>query len=105
VHPQEAARRRSEGGADGAKSSRGPGSLVYIGVLGAAQVAILYVLLAVETPLSPAVHRLVEKPSGVIVLALFGLSVVVVGMWAFTSWAERHQKKQEGSDRPSPDQH
>lgn len=72
---------------------------MYIGILGSVEVAIIYVLLAVDTPLAPFVRPLVEKPIGVLVLALFGLSLVTVGMWGFTSWAEWYHKKQERNDR------
>lgn len=53
----------------------------------------MYVLVAVETPLSPLVARLLERPIGIFVLAMIGFSVVCVVMWGVLSWAERRYKK------------
>jgi len=34
----------------------------------------------------------------VFLLALFTLGIIIVGMWAFTSWAERHHRRQSRKD-------
>lgn len=64
------------------------GPLVYLGLPCALEVVALYVLIAVDTPLRPLAHRLLQKPWGIVLLAGFGLAFVSVVMWAVYGWAE-----------------
>lgn len=47
-------------------------SLRYIAALGFVEVAILYILIAVDTPLSPLVHKLLRNPFGVFTIVMGG---------------------------------
>ena len=79
-------------------SEDGPqyGPLVYLGLPCAVEIGTLYVLLAVETPLTPIVNRLRQYPGGLLVLAATGLLVVTVVMIGVYSWGERrHRRKHE----------
>lgn len=71
--------------------------MIILGALAALEVAILYVLIAVETPLAPAVRRLVETPAGLFVVVMGVVGVLIVGMWGFTSWAERYHRTHAGT--------
>lgn len=73
--------------------------LIILSVLGVVEVAILSALIMLETPLTPFVRRLLESPPGVFALVLWVVSVLIVGMWGFTSWAEWLHKKRSQSER------
>ena len=68
-------------------------ALLILAVLGLVEVALLYVLIALETPLTPLVQRLLRSPLGVFSLVMWVVSILVVGMWGLTSWAARRHKK------------
>jgi hypothetical protein len=72
--------------------------LIILGALGALEVVMLYALIALETPLTPIVQRLLGNAAGVFVLVMWVVSLLVVGMWAFTTWAERTHQKRSGHD-------
>ena len=65
----------------GAASSRG--SLL--------EVAILYVLITVDTPLRPVVDRLMSRPAGIFVLVLSVVTMLCVTMAGFLLWLERRR--------------
>lgn len=90
---------------DDAGARRDYRGLIILGVLAALEVAILFVLIAVETPLAPAVRRLVEHPAGLVVIVMIVVSVLVVGMWRFTAWAEWYHRKHAltGAGEAGPD--
>jgi predicted cation transporter len=71
--------------------------LIILGALAGLEVAILYVLIAVDTPLAPAVRRLVETPAGLFVVVMGVVGVLIVGMWGFTSWAEWYHRAHGGT--------
>jgi hypothetical protein len=65
-------------------------------VLGTVEVALLYAAIALDTPLTPLVHRLLENPFGVFTLVMCVVLILIGGMIAFLSWAEwRHKKRTE----------
>ena len=76
-----------------ATAPTGPGPLIVLGLPLAVQVVAMYVLVAVETPLTPIVNKVMERPAGVFVLSAIGLLVVSVVMIAVLSVIERRQKK------------
>jgi NAD(P)-dependent dehydrogenase (short-subunit alcohol dehydrogenase family) len=63
--------------------------LVIVGGLVTVEVGILYVLIALETPLTPLVHRLLGNPGGVLILVGVVLLILIIGMITLLSWAER----------------
>jgi hypothetical protein len=68
-------------------------------VLVAVEVGLLYGLIALETPLTPLVHRLLQNPGGILILVTCVLSMLVLGMIAFLSWAEWLHKKSTRDER------
>ncbi|MFN2563587.1 MAG: hypothetical protein ABR499_01080 [Gemmatimonadaceae bacterium] len=46
----------------------------------AAEVAVLCALIVIESPLTPLVHRLLETPSGVIILVMSVVTLIMLGM-------------------------
>jgi hypothetical protein len=62
-------------------------------------VAIVYLLIAIETPLAPIARRMLQNPLGVFLLAMFGVCIITFGMWGFTSWAEWMHRKNDQNDR------
>jgi hypothetical protein len=53
-----------------------------IAALGIAEIAILYFLIAVESPATPIVRRLLETPSGIVVLVAGVIGLLLLGMIA-----------------------
>lgn len=73
---------------------------VMIAVLSGLEVAILYVLIAVDTPLAPVVRRALENPFGVFAVVMSVLTVLMFGMAGFLTWSERrarHQTMKKGA--------
>lgn len=68
-------------------------ALTYIVVLGLVEVGLLYLLIAVETPLSPIVRRLMRNPFGVFTVVMVVVMILVYGMIAFLTLAERAAKR------------
>ena len=64
-----------------------------LGVLAGLEVAMLYMLIAVDTPLAPAVRRMVGRPAGLFTVVMGVVGVLIVGMWAFTAWAEWYHRR------------
>lgn len=57
------------------------------------QILVMFVLIAVDTPLSPGVNKLLERPVGYVLLAGAGLTVVCFVMMIVLSVIEwRHQR-------------
>ena len=77
------------------------GALVFLGLPCALQVVAMYVLVAVETPLSPFVARLLERPIGIFVLAMIGFTFVCIVMWGVLTWAERRYKRTGAANQRS----
>jgi hypothetical protein len=68
-------------------------ALILIVALGVAEVAILYVLIAVETPLTPLVRRLLANPAGMFTLVISVVWVLSIGVTLILSWAERRHRR------------
>ena len=68
-------------------------------MLAAVEVAILYAVIALDTPLTPLVHRLLENPAGVFTLVMCVVMILIVGMIGFLSWAEWLHKKRTEKER------
>jgi hypothetical protein len=62
-------------------------------VLAAVEIAILYAMIALDTPLRPLVHRLLQNPAGVFTLVMCVVLILILGMIGFLSWAEWLHKK------------
>ena len=71
---------------------------VILAILAALEVAILYVVIVFDTPLSPLVQRLLENPAGVFTLVMCVVLVLILAMIGFLSWAERAHKRRTGDD-------
>ena len=56
------------------------------------EVSLLYLLIAVETPLTPVVRRLMQNPFGVFVLVMSALVVVSLLMTGLLAIRERRQR-------------
>jgi hypothetical protein len=63
--------------------------LPYLALASGLEVAILYVLIAVETPVTPLVRRAMRNPAGLFAVVMAALTLVCVIMAGFLSWAER----------------
>jgi len=81
------------------RSARDYSGLIILAVLCGLEVGILYVLIAFDTPLRPIVDRLLKNPAGVFTLVMSVVFLLILGMWGFTSWAERAYKKSKESER------
>ena len=86
------------------QSARDHSALIILAVLVVVEVAILYALIALETPLTPFVRRLLESSLGIFLLVLWVVAILVVAMWGFTSWAEWLHKKRN-QNRPTTTLH
>jgi hypothetical protein len=60
------------------------------------EILTLYVLIAVETPLTPVVERLQENPFGLFTLACIGLMVVCAVMFTVLTITERLHRRRHG---------
>jgi hypothetical protein len=54
-------------------------ALIILAVLGSLEIAILYLLIAVDTPLAPMVRRLLENPAGVFTLVMIVVTLLCFG--------------------------
>jgi ABC-type sulfate transport system permease component len=85
----------------GSAEHRDYSALVILAILGLLEIVILYVLIAVDTPVTPMVRRLLENPAGVFTLVMCVVTLLCFGMAGFLSWAERHHgKTMRGSAPP-----
>jgi hypothetical protein len=55
-------------------------ALRILGVLCLLEIGLLYVLIAVDTPLTPLVRRLLRNPGGVFALVMFVVTLLCIGM-------------------------
>jgi hypothetical protein len=69
-------------GEGGAKGRPDYTSLRILASLCTAEVAILYVLIAVETPATRVVRRLLDTPSGIVVVVASVVTILLLGMIA-----------------------
>jgi hypothetical protein len=75
------------------------GPLLILGLPFAIEVLTLYVLIAIETPLTPLVNRLLQNALGIFTLACIGLLVVCAAMPIVLTIAERrHRSRQAQRD-------
>jgi hypothetical protein len=76
-------------------SGSGPnhGPLLILGLPFAVEILTLYVLIAVETPLTPFVARLQQSAFGLFALACMGLIVVCVVMIVVLTILERRHRR------------
>ncbi len=79
--------------------ARDHSALVVLAVLAAIEIAILCTLVALETPLTSLVHRLLQDPFGVFAMVMCVVLLLITGMIGFLSWAERLQKKRTENGR------
>jgi hypothetical protein len=82
-----------------ARAGQSPSLWILIGVPFLVEVGTVYFLMAVETPLTPWVDRLLGRRGGVIVIAAIGLLVVIGVMISLLTWLERRQHR---ASPPSP---
>lgn len=78
-------------------------ALIVLGTLVCVEVALLYVLIAVETPLSPLVRRALDNPAGIFAVVMVVVTLLCFGMAGFLSWAEWLHKRR-ARDGPMSDQ-
>lgn len=72
-------------------------------MLVALEVGLLYIVLAVETPLTPVVQRLMRNPAGVFTLVMSVVLVLILGMAGFIAtiqWLNRRDARRQGAPRP-----
>jgi hypothetical protein len=69
------------------------GPLLMLGLPFAIEILTLYLLIAVETPLTPVVNRLQENAFGLFTLACMALMVVCAVMFIVLSIAERRRRR------------
>ena len=72
-------------------------------MLAAVEVAILYAVIALHTPLTPLVHRLLQNPAGVFTLVMCVVMVLILGMIGFLSLAEWLHKKRTEKEPNGPE--
>jgi hypothetical protein len=87
--------------ADGAPDRRDYTALRILAVLCLLEIGILYVLIAVETPVTPIVRRLLRNPAGVFALVMFVVTLLCFGMALVLSVRERRASAGRGSDSPN----
>jgi len=74
--------------------------LIILGALSVLEVTILYVLIAVETPLTPLIRRALSNPIGIFTLVMVVVTLLIYGMVGFLSWARwlhRRRSRPEGA--------
>ena len=75
-------------------------AIIILVVLSAFEVLILYALIALDSPLSPAVQRALHSPLGVIGVVVSVLAVVCAAMAVFLVYARKrdaHERSRGGS--------
>ena len=68
-------------------------------MLAAIEIAILCALIALETPLTSLVHRLLHDPFGDFTLVMCVVLLLILGMIGFLSWAEWLHKQRTENGR------
>jgi hypothetical protein len=76
-------------------------ALIILGVLCLVETAMLYVLIAVETPLTPIVEGLLRNGAGVFTLVMFVVTLLCLGMSGFLWCAEWLHKRQSSGKMSS----
>jgi len=74
-----------------ANASKGPTTGFFILVLGAVEVAVVYALLSVDSPIAVWAWRATETWPGRLILAAIGLAVICVSMITILTLAERRK--------------
>ena len=77
---------------------RDSSGLGILGSLAGAEIAILYLVIAVETPLTPLVTRLLSNPAGVFTLVMSVVLILIFGMAGFLSGAEWLHRRRTKND-------
>lgn len=74
---------------------RGPADTIlpYLVLASGLEIVILYVLIAVETPLTPLVRRAMRNPAGLFAVVMAALTLVCIIMAGLLSWAERLHRR------------
>jgi hypothetical protein len=91
----------SRDASDGSAERRDYTALVILAILSLLEITILYVLIAVDTPVTPIVRRLLENGAGVFTLVMFVVTLLCAGMAGFLSWVERYHKKTTSGSAPT----
>ena len=71
-------------------------AIIILVVLSAFEVLILYALIALDSPLSPAVQRALHSPLGVIGVVVSVLAVVCAAMAVFLVYARKRDAHERG---------
>jgi hypothetical protein len=71
--------------------------LIILAVLAVVEVAILYAVIALDTALTPLVHRLLQNAAGVFTLVICVVLILILGMIIFLSWIEWLHKRRVDS--------
>jgi hypothetical protein len=71
-------------------------ALVILAALVTLEIAFLYVLIVVETPLTPVIRRALQNPAGVFTLVMVVVTLLSIGMAGFLWWGERRHKRRSG---------
>lgn len=78
-------------------------AITIIAVLWLIQIGLLYVLIAVETPLSPIVRQLMTNAGGLFAVVMFVVALLCCGMSVFLYAMERFHTKRQNGDRVEMD--
>jgi hypothetical protein len=78
---------------------RSYGALIILGILAGFEIVILYLLIAIETPLSPIVQRLMKNPAGVFTLVMIVVTLLSFATAGFFGFVERVRKGRSGAGR------
>jgi mannose/fructose/N-acetylgalactosamine-specific phosphotransferase system component IIC len=76
--------------------------LVVLVILSVLEVAGIYLLLVVDSPVSSVTRRMAETLGGRLILAGAVLVVLSFGMAGVLTWAESARKNDDAGDRPPP---
>ena len=71
---------------------RDSSALIMLAAMVVLEVVILYLLIAIETPVSPIVRALLKNPAGVFTLVMLVVSLLSFGMAAFLWWGQRQHR-------------
>lgn len=80
----------------GAPTPRDYTALKYLAAFSLVEIALLYLLIAVETPLSPLVRQLLRNPIGVFTLVMIVVTLLCYGMAAILGLRETSAANRRG---------
>jgi hypothetical protein len=74
---------------------------ILILVLGSLEDLILYLLIAVNSPVAPAIRRAIQNPFGLFAVVMSVVTFLSLGVAAVLSWVERRATRRDRDERPS----